>query len=344
MSARAALLVALCVCLAGCGAAGPLPGDDSADADGPTDDATTTGTDAEAAAASPWAGETVVVGVDGDVNDSREWAPLVASATAYWTGDGAAYLDYPVSFDVRPDAANPDVIVRFVERVADCPETDDPVGCAPYVTDQAVDRPVRISVEAGLSDASTELVLEHEFGHVLGLDHDDPPQAVMGHSTPITTLPQANATERRLPWNDSTLSVYVDDDAVDDPEATREQVRAALAYYERGANGTVPDNVTFETVADPERADVVVRFADERPCGAGDGSCGERGGVDPDGDGAPERYDRLTITVAGVPTEAVGWHVAYWLGYGFGFTDGDWPAPLSAADDPEDRRGEWWRH
>jgi hypothetical protein len=65
-------------------------------------------------------------------------------------------------------------------------------------------------------------------------------------------------------------------------------------------------------------------------------------GADPDGVGALERYAELRITLSDVGTDAVGWHVGYWLGYGFGFeADADWPAPFRDAS-YDDRRSEWW--
>jgi len=95
-------------------------------------------------------------------------------------------------------------------------------------------------------------------------------------------------------------------------------------------------------VEDRTDADVVVTFPDTAPCSAGSGSCGYRHGQDADGDGAAEVYTKLEIAVAGIDPEAVGWHVGYWLGYGFGFTDpADWPAVFRDAD-AEDRRSDWW--
>jgi hypothetical protein len=65
-------------------------------------------------------------------------------------------------------------------------------------------------------------------------------------------------------------------------------------------------------------------------------------GPDPDGDGASERYSQFTVTVVGVGTDAVGWHVGYWLAAAFGLEDdAEKPPPFRDASYQE-RRSEWW--
>jgi hypothetical protein len=352
MSTRSPLLLALLVLLAGC--AGGLPGVDpsSTAADGTTagqagaagTTAAGTGTSSTHPPSHVWAGDPVVVALDGSINDSRDWAPLVENATDYWSGVDQRYLGYDVEFVVRPNAPDPDIRITFVSAVTDCDGVADPVGCAPYYTTRnQVERPAEVQVRAGLSDDSTKLVTKHELGHVLGLDHGEGPRAVMNHTVTITTLDEPNATETANPWNDSLVTVYADTDAASDPAAAREQVRDAVAYFDRGANGSVPADVSFVLVDDPDRADVVVSYPESAPCTTGAGSCARREGLDVDGDGALERFTRVDIALVDVDTDRQGWHVAYWLGYAMGFSEGDdWPAPLADADEPSDRRGRWW--
>lgn len=289
-----------------------------------------------------WADDPIVVAVDGDAD--RNYTPFVRSAIEYWEANESRYAAYDAAFVLNPDAEDPDLVVDFVPEVGECGDVSGPAGCAPRLSaGDRVDTPLTVEVQSDLSNESTEFVVKHEFGHVLGLTHDDEPQDVMAHETSLATLPKPNATERALPWEDSTLAVAVDAANASDPEVTREQVRHALAYYEGGGEGSVPENVSFRLVENRSAADVVIDFADELPCQDGTGSCGTRGGVDEDEDGELERYDRLRITVSGVDADAVGWHVGYWLGYGFGFTDeSEWPDPFRDADG-DDRRGEWWR-
>ncbi|WP_205427911.1 matrixin family metalloprotease [Halorussus sp. MSC15.2] len=292
----------------------------------------------------PWGERELTVAIDNAANESRNFRPLVSDALDFWANNSTRFAGFSIDYRLEPNASSPDIVVEFVENIEGCANVTDPAGCAPYVNHRGqVSRPISIEVVGSYSNESTRLILKHELGHTLGLNHSAGPESVMAPSSPLTSLPRPNATERRLPWSDANFTVYLDANATDDPAAVREQVRHALDYYARGANGTVPEDVSFEFVTNRSDAEVVVTFADDLPCRNGDtGSCGRVRGVDPDSDGALERYDSLRITLSDIDTEAVGWHVGYWLGYGFGFeNDSDWPAPFRNAT-YDDRRSEWW--
>lgn len=293
----------------------------------------------------PWREETLTVAIDAPPDDGRDYAPLVREALDYWEQHADEYAGYPIEYEIDADPESPDMVIQFVPSVTDCGTEGHTAGCAPVLTSPAqVNRPVDVRVRTGFSDASTVQVLKHEVGHMLGLRHDDEPQSVMAGTSQLMTPPQRNATERALPWDHSELTVYVDyaNVSADDRSEVERQVGVALDYYDRGAEGTVPENVSFVTVRNRSEADVVVQFRDSSPCTSGSGTCGSVSGVDPDGDGALERYTKLQITIVDIDPEAVGWHVGYWLGYGFGFDEsGDYPPPLPDAD-YDDRRSEWW--
>lgn len=356
MNVRVLALVALL--LSGCAALPALPdgsvpdGGDATPAP-PTsgqrtvEPTSTTATAAEGAVApreNPYGEGTLTVAVSNEVNDSRDFAPLVRGALDFWEANDRRYVGYEVDYRVVADAESADVVVRFVESVEECGREDHVAGCAPLVTGGPVDRPVTVRVRGGFSDDSTTLVLQHELGHTLGLGHDDEPQSVMSARSVLTTLPQRNASDKSLPWDRSTLSVYVDTAALpsDERPAARRQVDAAFGYFADGAEGTVPESVSFVRAASPDEADVVVRFSDDSPCQPGPGSCGAIAGTDPDGDGALERYTRLEITLTDVDTDAVAWHVGRWLGRGLGLEGEELPDPLRESSTYSERRSEWW--
>lgn len=357
-----AVSVAILVVLAGCAVPvegpsdGPFGADDAAE-DGTavpqtrTDssgDSTTVASSqtptARSDRTSPWGRDPVVVAVRDPTGTDRNWAPLVREAAAYWEENADRYAGYPVEYVVRPDATDPDVVVRFVERIDDCENAAEAAGCAPLIQHRAqIQRPVQVSIRTGFSDQSTALVLKHEFGHTLGLTHEDAPEDVMRSASVLYTESRLDATEREFPWDDGEFTVYLDTSGAEDPEAVRRQVEHALDYYE-GAPPGVPDNVSFRFVGDPSNAEVTVKVAEDTPCSADAASCAGTTGWDPDGDGAVETYASVEIALAtDTDADAVGWHVGYWLAYALGMEDdAEKPPPFRDAT-YEERRSEWWR-
>ncbi|MFD1599131.1 matrixin [Halobellus rarus] len=293
-------------------------------------------------ATNPWGTEPIVVAVRDTAGTGREWTPLVREATEFWESNAERFAGFPVDYEVRPDASDPDLIVEFVDEVPECDGATDAAGCAPLIEDRRqIDRPQTVSVKTGFSDESTVLVTEHELGHTLGLTHDDAPADVMASRSVLYTEPQPNATERAFPWDDAEFTVYVDTANASDPEEARQQIDHALEHYEDGAEG-MPTNLSFTTVGDPEEAEIVVRSVETSPCGEGAASCGATAGTDTDGDGEIETYSRLRISLVDLDTDAVAWHVGYWLAYGFGAEDdAEKPPPFRDAS-YDDRRSEWW--
>jgi hypothetical protein len=330
-------LVAVLVVLAGC--SGFVPADEL------SSDASATASSSADAGTNPWASDPVVVSIRAPADQRARYRNLTRRALDYWETNSAEYVGYPVEFRLTDDAMRPDVRITFVEYVRSCGREDHAAGCAPRIENpRHASLPADVEVKTGFDDASTVRVIEHELGHVLGLGHDDAPRDVMAGVSQLTTLPRPNASEQSLPWNDDEFAVYVDRSEVDDRNwtAVDRQLSAALGYYEHGANETAPDGVRFRRTENESAADVVVRFGPGGDCTEG-GSCGRVRGVDPDGDGAFERYTRQEITLVGTDTDAVAWHVAYWLAVAFGMDHSDErPPPLRPDATYAERRSTWW--
>ena len=339
VAALGLVVLAGCVAPAAPNAGQPADGGSGAPAE------TGTGTATATAPADPYGGEPLVVAVE-NPNGSRDYAPLVRRALDYWEANASQYAGHDVAYRIDPDAADPDFVVAVVDRIEDCGTEDDhSAGCAPYITrPEQFSPPERVRVVDGLSDESAVQVLIHEFGHTLGLGHDDEPQSVMRAEGRLATLPRRDAVDKAFAWEHRTLSVHVDvGDGVGDRAAVDRQVRETLAYFDRGAEGTVTPNVSFVRTSNRSAADVVVQVGGTHPCDRDAGSCRRLRGLDPDADDRLETYDRLEVYVVGLDPEAVGWHVGRHLGYSLGLTgDGAYPAPLRTDASFEERRSDWW--
>ncbi|WP_338740829.1 matrixin [Haloplanus salilacus] len=293
--------------------------------------------------ANPWGSDPVVVAVRNEGSRDRTFAPLVREAADFWEANDDRYLGFSVDYEVRPDAEEPDLVVAFTDDVPDCGDVSDAVGCAPLLTDpRQVDRPETVWVQTSLGNESTTLVAKHELGHTLGRTHADAPTSVMRAKSVIYTEPQPNATERAFPWDDTDFTVHVDAANASDPDGVVRQTDRALTYYEDDPPG-MPDNLSFERVGSPgPDTEVRIRFGATSSCASSTGSCVESYGTDPDGDGAIETYTRIDVRLVGIDTDAVGWHVGYWLAHALGAeADAEKPPPFRDASYRE-RRGAWW--
>lgn len=346
-------LVTVCLFLVTAGCAGPLvpagssadtPASPSADAS-PTLTPTASPTPLPDSARNPWRSAEVVVAVDGSAAPDRSFVGLVEQAVAYWNGPGRPNATYPATFRVEPDAPDPDIIV-VVRSAVSCAEHDDVLGCAPRLSaDDRPPRPVTVTVASGFSDETTLRTIKHEFGHVLGIAHGEPPLPLMEPRHAAATLPQTDAVNKSNPWTTDDLRVYADfSGATGDRDQLQFQLSQAVGYYDAGAEGHVPSNVSFTLVENRSRAQVVVVFNHDREgCSTDEPrSCGLHQGFDPDRDGALEYYTNATVVLNGIDAEATGWHLGYWLGVLMGHDRPEELAPPFRDASYEERRSDWW--
>ena len=340
---RRAVLLGVTSALAGCSV--PLGGDagDSGDADssgaGGGDGTATSGQSSQAA--NPWGKATLSVGLVDETGPWRDVTPLLEAALAFWNENAAQYGRYDASFDLVGSADEPDVLVRYVEDVADCGSSglDGGVGFAPRITDaNPPEPPEYICVAAGLSDRGTQHVIEHEFGHLLGLTHGDRPTDLMHTDIDYIPIPRPGPDVLAAEFPTDPLSVFVDRSAIVAQRdlAAQRQLEATFAYLEDGADGTLDDSITIRQVDDPAAADVSMSFPWDAECERiRAGSCGTLA-TRPDGG------DRLDVEVITTHEYNFGWQAGLWLAIALGVDrHRDLPAPFRNATF-EERRGGWW--
>lgn len=268
---------------------------------------------------------TLTVAIRGEDEVISQRTSQIRTVLTYWEQNSEQYVGQPVEFRLVSDAENPDVVISYVSHIERCgDQTKRIAGCT-----RRGAQSVRVQIVSHYTDNSSVLILKHEFGHVLGLGHNDAPSEIM--STPLKIY-SPDATDRDFAWDHSTLTVAIDLSTVpsDERAATKQEIREVLAYYDAGAGGTVPESVSFRLVSNPETADITIRSSPTSPCSNIDpdvgGSCHRMVGEHYDSDSAPETYTHLEIVLTNLGTEAIKTHIGFQLGFAFGFEElGDWP-------------------
>lgn len=296
----------------------------------------------------PWRKKIVYVSVNNTVND-RDFTPLVNETLRYWNQNAEAYGNYEVTFRLAGDNHQPDITVQFVSTIDICEskDTDRTVGCAPILSkDSRLSSSATVKIKTGYINSSTEKTLKHEFGHVLGISHGEDPMPLMAERGPMTMVPQPNATERAFPWQNKTLSVYIDYENVSlsDTSIYEYELTHTLAYYADGADGTVAEGIEFTSTENRTAANIVILFPDELNCTDRDeGSCGRVHGYNLDADQPLEYFSQYTITVTGIDRNAIGWWVGYWLADAFGLIDTEELPPPFVDADYRTTHSDWWK-
>lgn len=329
-----ALIVA--VIAAGCAAPAAPGGPDEPTAEDGAND----GSAEDPATSNPWGQPTLTVSIVHETGSWRNVTALVADTLQYWERRDDAYGNYEVGYDLKPNAADPDVVIRYVEDVSVCGSVGSAEvgGFAPRITAaNPPEPPEYVCVRAGYTEAGTRHVLKHEFGHLLGLGHSDRPRAVMEPRRNYQRIPRPTPAVVNASFR-SPLRVAVDRSTIyaRRHQIAGQQLDSVFAYYERGADGSVDEATEIVEVDDEDEADVVVTFPRQSPCPVETGSCGSLGRRS---NGQPQ----LEVAITTTHEDTFGWHAAVWLAVAAGVDHhADLPAALRNATF-SDRRSPWWR-
>lgn len=288
----------------------------------------------------PWRKDVVTVKIVDRTGSDRNWEPLVQETLQFWSENASQYTNFEVNFEMAAEGEGADITVFFRPELRECGYTisETTVGCADqYNSVGSADKWATVGIEAGYTNESTEETLKHEFGHMLGLTHDDSAELeFMRAKAEVVSRPLPNATEREYPWNHEPLTVYVDYENISDSR-TQEQVNTTLRELPKQADA-IPDQVEFVKTSNSSEADIRVTF----PAGEDDDiSIGTKFGYDPDNDDALEYYSHAEIRIGDdIDTENVGWHLAVWLADAVGVNYKQLPNPL---DNTDASRDDWWK-
>ncbi|MFC7210370.1 hypothetical protein ACFQL3_07765 [Natronoarchaeum sp. GCM10025321] len=130
----------------------------------------------------PWGELPVTVSLDDRTDGGRQgFEALLVEGMEYWEARSEEFAGYGIEYAFDPDRDDTDVIVELVENVQTCSvdgHNREAVGCAPVIVGDAPDT-ATIEIKDGFSDELTLTTIKHEFGHTLGLGHDDDPVEIM---------------------------------------------------------------------------------------------------------------------------------------------------------------------
>jgi hypothetical protein len=199
---------------------------------------------------------------DGEVN-AIEYAAL-QDAVTYWNGNASAYnITWQADFQLINNTGRADVEVRFVKDVQRCPDSDDVLGCAPrFEEGEYVERQAQIRIKQGYTQQSTETIIRHEFGHLLGLTHGQEPLPLMNETYDARLAGDVPDLEtREYGFDDTVLPVYVDYESFDaDQERVREEIVQTMEWYEAGNVEQAPSNLQLNFTQDIDKAAFVIRY------------------------------------------------------------------------------------
>ena len=327
----AIIAVSLMLLIAGCGGSPDQP--DSVGPDNTEPDSG--GLLSDPPPQNPWESQTITVSVM-DKPDDRNYAPMINESLGYWNGEMAG-LGWEGRFVYKSNTSDPDVPVQIVPEVRSCYDDldENTIGCAPIYnqTGAALDRGTQpVQLQSKLNDTSTVRIANHEFGHTLGLTHDDSAEyPIMNASIETAVVDQPNVTERANPFEDNTIDVYYNDTANGLNDYILGEFDQVWQYYNNGESEIVPSNVTFRRTENESTADIELRIVENLDGGV---STVQWRGYDPDADGAFETYATATVIIdEEVNQDNMAWHTGSWTTYLFSSQEeGALPEELTSRD------------
>lgn len=270
----------------------------------------------------PWLTEEITVSIVYQTDQKRHYEPLIEESLEYWN-ENMTEVGWEGEF-VYEDIHDPDIPVEIKDEIEQ-QEYDDreleTVGWAPlhFYPGEGNERDEPVVIKSGLNDTSTVNVATHEFGHALGLRHEAEDEfPVMAAEMATATQPQPSIYERDNPWPDDTVLVYYDSSS----ELRDHHIRPleeAREYYDDGAGGWLPDDVSVERTKDADKAHVTVRLVDDTD---GGDHLWQWWGFDNDADGEINEMDEGEIQIERqISDDRITWGFGHALGQMFGVRD-----------------------
>jgi hypothetical protein len=286
-------------------------------------------------AENPWGSDTITVAVVDETQFERDWQPLVYDAISYWN-DNMSAIGYEGRFVYTP-GTDADLVIRVVDDIDDCANANDPLGCAPVYTEvgEAVngdwDDEKDIVIVGNLKGGVSADLIKHELGHTLGVGHADYRQwNVMRprFATPRYDMP--NASEIPNPWESQTVTVYYNTTTDELGDRHQRRLETARKYYNMGASGFLPSNISLIRTRDADAADIEIRMVNTVDEGI---SRWQYRGFDPDDDDAFEEYDSGIVYIEqSASPRLIIWHAGNGFGRLFGVSNAtELPPPFDGS-------------
>lgn len=260
----------------------------------------------------------------------------------YWEENGEEYLGYPVEFEYSDFKDQANIVVSLKDGIRNCgsglsPHDSNTLGCSPVVTESSHTDDVAVQIDNSYTSNDTKELLKHEFGHALGLDHDDEPVDVMDSHQVVTPL-------------EETLRYSVSIDSEYDETEVREQIDGAIGFINDGSNKTMITDLELKEVDDRSTSFIHISVSADRDACDGNVTCIEDNyecsqdlrcvKLDDDGELNDTPY---VVTSSSVATDYVGYAVAFELHRIFYRHAYLTEFPYELDNKSVDKGSQWWK-